>query len=139
MVSWPVVRMEAALGMENELPCSKIFLPWVVPPTVLLLLNDMASLPVPPPAYPVKVMAPEVLLPMVALSSVIPSLLSDPFVPLFPVRVMAPPALYILLLDTSTIPRSPITELTPPVPVILIVPVPAADTFELFNMVKPWL
>ena len=92
IVTWPVVKREVAPPTENLSPRNSILLEWLAPPKVLVLLNEMASLPVPPPAAPEIVIAPEVLLPTLEPSIVTPSLLSEPLVPLVPVIEIAPPA-----------------------------------------------
>jgi hypothetical protein len=85
---------------------------------VFVFENEIASLPIPPPAEPIMEIGPEELLPIVALSIVTPSLLSDPLAPFIPVMVMGPPAEKILLPDVITTPLRPMVELTPPVPLI---------------------
>ena len=59
---------------------------------VVVPLMLMDSLPVPPPGDPTIVIAPELALPIAAVSILTPSLLSEPEAPALPVMLMAPPA-----------------------------------------------
>ncbi len=81
IVAFPEVKREVVPLTANLYPRNKTLFEWIAPPKVLVLLNEMASLPVPPPAVPAIVMGPDVLLPTVALSIATPSLLSLPLVP----------------------------------------------------------